>query len=129
MKPFRLKLTHNLILSYGLQKEMDCYIPHAADHMEMTVFHGDDYIRFLNKISPDVGRQFTNQCRKFNVGPDQDCPSFEGLYEFCQLISGASIDAAVQLCLDRSDIAINWSGGFHHAQKRQASGFCYVNGE
>lgn len=25
------------------------------------------------------------------------------------------------------DIAINWSGGLHHAKKQGASGFCYVN--
>jgi histone deacetylase 3 len=25
------------------------------------------------------------------------------------------------------DIAINWSGGLHHAKKFEASGFCYVN--
>lgn len=25
------------------------------------------------------------------------------------------------------DIAINWSGGLHHAKKAEASGFCYVN--
>ena len=27
----------------------------------------------------------------------------------------------------RCDIAINWSGGLHHAKKFEASGFCYVN--
>ena len=26
-----------------------------------------------------------------------------------------------------ADIAINWSGGLHHAKKGEASGFCYVN--
>lgn len=26
-----------------------------------------------------------------------------------------------------SDIAINWSGGLHHAKKHEASGFCYIN--
>lgn len=26
-----------------------------------------------------------------------------------------------------ADIAINYSGGLHHAKKREASGFCYVN--
>ncbi len=26
-----------------------------------------------------------------------------------------------------ADIAINWAGGLHHAKKREASGFCYVN--
>ena len=27
----------------------------------------------------------------------------------------------------RCDVAINWAGGFHHAKKSEASGFCYVN--
>ncbi|VDQ10467.1 unnamed protein product [Trichobilharzia regenti] len=26
-----------------------------------------------------------------------------------------------------TDIAVNWSGGLHHAKKFEASGFCYVN--
>jgi len=26
-----------------------------------------------------------------------------------------------------ADIAINWSGGLHHAKKSEASGFCYIN--
>jgi len=26
-----------------------------------------------------------------------------------------------------SDIAINWTGGLHHAKKSEASGFCYIN--
>ena len=26
-----------------------------------------------------------------------------------------------------SEIAINWSGGLHHAKKHEASGFCYIN--
>lgn len=26
-----------------------------------------------------------------------------------------------------TDIAINWTGGLHHAKKAEASGFCYVN--
>ena len=25
------------------------------------------------------------------------------------------------------DLAINWSGGLHHAKRQEASGFCYVN--
>ena len=29
--------------------------------------------------------------------------------------------------LFQCDIAINWSGGLHHAKKFEASGFCYVN--
>lgn len=35
--------------------------------------------------------------------------------------------AAVKLNKQQTDIAINWSGGLHHAKKSEASGFCYVN--
>ena len=35
--------------------------------------------------------------------------------------------AAKQLSSGSSDIAINWAGGLHHAKKREASGFCYIN--
>jgi acetoin utilization deacetylase AcuC-like enzyme len=35
--------------------------------------------------------------------------------------------SAIKLNHKQSDIAINWSGGLHHAKKNEASGFCYVN--
>lgn len=35
--------------------------------------------------------------------------------------------AANKLLNGEADIAINWSGGLHHAKKSEASGFCYVN--
>lgn len=60
-----------------------------------------------------------------NVG--EDCPVFDGLYEFCQLSAGGSVAAAVKLNKQASDICINWGGGLHHAKKSEASGFCYVN--
>jgi hypothetical protein len=43
------------------------------------------------------------------------------------LCSGCSLDSAVKLNHGLTDIAINWSGGLHHAKKMEASGFCYVN--
>lgn len=35
--------------------------------------------------------------------------------------------AAQRLNSGHADIAVNWAGGLHHAKKREASGFCYVN--
>ena len=43
------------------------------------------------------------------------------------LICFCSLDAAEKLVSEQADIAINWSGGLHHAKKYEASGFCYVN--
>jgi hypothetical protein len=57
---------------------------------------------------------------RFNVG--EDCPVFDGLYEFCQLSSGGSVASAVKLNKQAADIAINWAGGLHHAKKSEASG-------
>ena len=37
------------------------------------------------------------------------------------------VDGAVQLNHGTADIAVNFSGGLHHAKKSEASGFCYVN--
>ncbi|ETO06932.1 hypothetical protein RFI_30461 [Reticulomyxa filosa] len=61
------------------------------------------------------------------VGPRSDCPIFDGVFEFNQRSVGGTIDGAVRLCHNKCDIAVNWSGGFHHAKKSEASGFCYVN--
>jgi histone deacetylase 1/2 len=69
----------------------------------------------------------TKKKTQFNINETGDCPSFAGLYEFCQLSCGGSIDAANLLMNNQSDICINWSGGLHHAKKCEASGFCYAN--
>ena len=63
----------------------------------------------------------------FRVNQIPDCPGFPGLYDFCKMSAGSSIDAADSLITGIGDIVINWSGGYHHARKSEASGFCYVN--
>jgi acetoin utilization deacetylase AcuC-like enzyme len=127
MKPHRLKLAHHLILSYDLYQSMDCYRPHHASAAEMSKFHTDEYVNFLNRVTPDNLRSFSSQMAKFNAGEYTDCPVFDGLFEFTSLYTGASLDGAIQLNQGNTDIAINWSGGLHHAKKSEASGFCYIN--
>ena len=52
---------------------------------------------------------------------------FDGLFQYNQIATGGSYGGAVRLNQGQADVAINWSGGFHHAKKNEASGFCYVN--
>jgi histone deacetylase 1/2 len=59
---------------------------------------------------------------RFNVGEYTDCPVFEDMFKFCASYTGGSIDSAVKLNHNQTDIAINWSGGLHHAKKAEASG-------
>uniref|UniRef100_A0A671T9G0 Histone deacetylase n=1 Tax=Sinocyclocheilus anshuiensis TaxID=1608454 RepID=A0A671T9G0_9TELE len=125
MKPHRIRMTHNLLLNYGLYRKMEIYRPHKANAEEMTKYHSDDYIKFLRSIRPDNMSEYSKQMQRFNVG--EDCPVFDGLFEFCQLSTGGSVAGAVKLNKQQTDIAINWAGGLHHAKKSEASGFCYVN--
>ncbi|KAA8913393.1 hypothetical protein FN846DRAFT_929799 [Sphaerosporella brunnea] len=125
MKPWRLTLTNQLVLGYGLQDYMDCYATRAATEDELREFHTDDYLEFLQRVTPENADSFAQQMPKFNFG--DDCPVFTGIWDFCTLYSGASLDAAKKLLNGQSDIAINWSGGLHHAKKSEASGFCYIN--
>lgn len=49
------------------------------------------------------------------------------MFDFCRLYTGGSLEGARKLNAKQVDICVNWSGGLHHAKKREASGFCYVN--
>ncbi len=127
MKPHRLRMTHQLILAYGLYRKMEVYEPKVAMDFQMQRFHSEDYINHLKKINPDIMKQFTQDMQRFNVGEYTDCPVFDHMYDFCSMYTGCSIEGAVKINHGLTDIAVNWSGGLHHAKKMEASGFCYVN--
>ncbi|KAL7945230.1 hypothetical protein V8C42DRAFT_324967 [Trichoderma barbatum] len=125
MKPHRIRLAHSLIMQYGLYQKMEIYRAKPATRGEMTQFHTDDYIDFLQKVTPDNMDSYMREQGKYNVG--DDCPVFDGLFEFCGISAGGSMEGAARLNRQKCDIAINWAGGLHHAKKCEASGFCYVN--
>lgn len=126
MKPHRLSVTHSLVLNYGLHKKMQVFRPYIASGPDMARFHSEEYIEFLQRVSPHNIQSFSKSLTHYNVGA-ADCPVFDGLYEFCARYTGASLEAAEKLVTEQADIAINWSGGLHHAKKYEAGGFCYVN--
>ncbi|RKP27374.1 hypothetical protein SYNPS1DRAFT_12767, partial [Syncephalis pseudoplumigaleata] len=125
MKPHRVRMAHNLVVNYGLYKKMSIVRPERATARRMTRFHTDEYIDFLQRVTPETADSFIVQQARFNVG--EDCPIFDGLFEFCSISAGGSIGNARKLNSNECDIAINWAGGLHHAKRMEASGFCYVN--
>ncbi|KAF1916635.1 hypothetical protein BDU57DRAFT_449504 [Ampelomyces quisqualis] len=128
MKPWRLTLTKQLVLAYGLEYTMDLYTPRPANFGELALFHDREYLEYLSKITPQNAQPEDPQYISYGFGGDSnDCPVFDGLWNYVSLYSGASMSAAWNLLNKQSDIAINWSGGLHHAKKNLASGFCYVN--
>jgi histone deacetylase 1/2 len=155
MKQHRVRLAHSLIMNYDLYTKMKvfvCFIsqfwrinpppvpfpsshetslivlqrPQQASKLEMSQFHAEDYIDFLSKVTHDNMGSLTKDLQKFNVGDDS--PVFDGLFEYCAISAGGSLEGAARLGKGKCDIAVNWAGGLHHAKKSEAYGFCYVNG-
>lgn len=125
MKPHRIRLAHSLVMNYNVYKYLEVYRAKPAVVNEMTQFHTDEYIDFLRRVTPDNMDSYMREQTKYNVG--DDCPVFDGLFEFCGISAGGSMEGAARLNRQKCDIAINWAGGLHHAKKSEASGFCYVN--
>ncbi|GAA6015630.1 hypothetical protein JCM10207_008150 [Rhodosporidiobolus poonsookiae] len=137
MKPHRIRMTHSLVMNYGLYKKIEIFRAKPATRKEMAQFHTDEYVDFLARVTPDLveaaaegtgGPRVAGIARemgRFNVG--DDCPVFDGLFEYCSISAGGSMEGAARLSRDKCDIAINWAGGLHHAKKAEASGFCYIN--
>ena len=49
MKPHRVRMTHDLIVTYGLYKHCDVFRPVLLDKNDLIKFHAPDYISFLGK--------------------------------------------------------------------------------
>jgi len=127
MKPIRVRMTHSLVLSYGLHNHLQVFRPRRATPEEMMRFHTPSYIKFLQNVTPQsvsFPSLLMENNNPFNIGPD--CPVFHNIFELCQISAGGSISAAQKLNYGLADISINWAGGLHHARKDQASGFCYI---
>ena len=127
MKPHRVRVTHSLVVHYGLFSKMDCFLPGRASKEDMEEFHTEDYIDFLATVSQDdvIIEAMAEQLETYNM--KDDCPVFDGLWQCNQIAAGASLGSAIKINHGDEDITINWAGGLHHGKKAEASGFCYVN--
>jgi len=130
MKPHRLTILNHLVAGYGLHHHMEYHSPRLASREELATFHSSSYLDFLERNNIRLGEDPKSNNLAFNQGEHntgEDCPMFDGIYDFCRQYAGASLMASRKLNSGTSDITINWSGGLHHAKKSEASGFCYVN--
>ena len=125
LKPYRLKLTYELIKAYGLLSIPNAQYIEAemADEADLFLFHTQEYIGFL-KASNEGGSEYGAD--QFGLGSG-DNPVFRGLYDWSRLVTGASLQAARLVDRGEAEIAFNIAGGLHHAAASRASGFCYIN--
>lgn len=124
MRPFRLRLCHELICALGLDEVDGARVVRAepACEEDLLLVHEEEYIKVLREA--DSGHMpVGGPAHGLGFG---DNPVFRGVYEWSALSAGASLQAA-DLVFERGGRAFNMAGGLHHAMASRASGFCYIN--
>nr|UXY87568.1 histone deacetylase [Cryptomonas curvata] len=122
MKPIRITMVHDLVFSYGLYRYLKYHYSRKITKQEFLNFHK---VRIIDNLfyKTNYSENEYKHIRTFK----EDCPIFQGIMEYCQIYTGASISAASKIINQKSKIAVNWAGGLHHAKPSELSGFCYIN--
>ena len=125
MKTVRLKLTYELVRSYGLLELTGSRLieTEAASVDDVLTVHDHRYVDVLQAVN---NGQMTRDAHDYGLGPG-DNPVFPGLWDWSLLSAGGSIMGARLLYEGEVDIAFSIAGGLHHAMPERASGFCYLN--
>lgn len=121
----RSAVVDELVKSYELLQFCKIISPKRCTLEDLLSFHSADYVECLKRYNDeDDIEEVTDELQEFGLA--YDCPMIEKVYDFATSIVGTTL-AAVDAILAGATIAINWHGGWHHAQRDKAAGFCYVN--
>jgi len=126
--PFQLHrygLALELLEAYGLlqlsgMERRDCS---PVSDEQILSFHTPAYLARLKEFS------VSDQSRAdflFGLG-DADCPVFKGLFDYAALGAGATVEACRLVAEEGFGSVLSLAGGWHHAHRAKASGFCYLN--
>jgi acetoin utilization protein AcuC len=97
--------------------------PKPAKESELYSYHDKRYITILKKANKGL---FEEEWLRYGLG-STECPVYKGVYDYHRLAVGATFLGLDLIEKGRADIVFNPTGGFHHAGRDFASGFCYIN--
>jgi acetoin utilization protein AcuC len=97
--------------------------PRAATRDELERIHAPEYIEAVMQASEDPDLDYS----AWGLSAWGDTPPFAGMHEVSLLTTGGTLRAMEEVLAGRSRVAVNYSGGLHHAMRRRASGFCIYN--
>jgi acetoin utilization protein AcuC len=124
-KPLRAKQFLELLNRYSLIFEQNQQIiePVQINEDLLYLFHDREYIELLKKSEKG---EFTLEMYSVGLGTE-DNPVMQGMYEFSLTAAGGTHQGAMMLYRDEARFVFNPLGGFHHAGRNHAEGFCYIN--
>ena len=131
MQPIRLRLTNSLVSCLGLEDRLDVLTPRKATKEDLQHFHSCELVWFLQNSTAICNTAASEVLlalqKQLNITAEGECPLFARLWEAVSSFCGSSLSCADVLIAGTHRIAVNWSGGMHHAAEGRCSGFCYAN--
>ncbi|MBN1653841.1 MAG: GNAT family N-acetyltransferase [Deltaproteobacteria bacterium] len=97
--------------------------PRMVGKERLIESHNPKYIEALEEANSG---EWKERFLEFHLG-NEDCPVFPGLFDYVLLYTSATITAVDLITNDNANVVFNLLGGFHHASRSFAAGFCYVN--
>lgn len=130
LRPIRFRVAYELIRAYGIigneriiEKE-----PRAVSEEDILLVHARDYVEHVKNMSASGAIEEEpgfNFFSPYGIGPG-DNPPFKGMYGASAIHIGATLQACDHVAKNGGH-AYSLGGGFHHALRDRASGFCIFN--
>ena len=124
-KPERAIKAYELCRRYGVMDRpwMKTMAPKPIDPGLLSLFHDEEYLNLLRDASTG---KVTLDMLAHGIG-SEDNPILPGIYEWSLMTAGATYMGMRLIVEGKADVVFNPLGGFHHARRDYAEGFCYVN--
>lgn len=90
---------------------------------KLSLFHDREYLGLLQAAS---SKAFSFEMLGCGLGTEEN-PVIEGLFTLVSLSAGATWLGTELLTRENFTAVLNVFGGFHHAGRAHAEGFCYIN--
>ena len=125
LKPIRLVGVHETLTRLGAFARPGSRVlaPRAATRSEIERVHSPEYVEAVMRASAHPEEDHS----AWGLAAWGDTPPFAGMHEVSLLTTGGTLTAMEEVLAGRARVAVNYSGGLHHAMRRHASGFCIYN--
>lgn len=124
-KPERAQKTLELCHRYGVldREYMALKKPPSLTQEKLLLAHSQDYLDVLQRVGKG---EIFQEMLKYGIG-SEDNPPLPGIYEWSRKCAGATWEGMIKILDQDADIVFNPLGGYHHAYRSRAEGFCYIN--
>ena len=122
LRQVRVRLARDLIADYGRVQPAEEIRPEPASASAVARVHTEGYMSVVQDLSVHPHGAAVDH----GLGT-ADNPVFGGMYEAAMLQVGGTLRACEEVASGARTRAMNLGGGFHHAMRDKASGFCIFN--